>query len=86
MLDIAKRHTRDSYLQEAAAEILQEVPDDTPVATKFILGSPKGGTSLPSLHSSPAVGEEPPILLACPMACQEQTALLTHSLNYQLTL
>ena len=32
-----------------------------------------------SLYFSPAVGEEPPILLACLMACQEATALLTHS-------
>ena len=35
---------------------------------------------LPSLHSSPAMGEEPPMLLARLMACQEQNALLTLSL------
>ena len=32
-----------------------------------------------SLHSSPALEEEPPTLLAYLMACQEHTALLTHS-------
>ena len=40
---------------------------------------------LSTLHSSPAMGEEPPILLACLMACrQEETALLTHSLTGRL--
>ena len=34
----------------------------------------------PSLHSSPAMGEEPTTLLAYLMACQEQTALLGNSL------
>ena len=33
----------------------------------------------PPLHSPPAMGEEPPVLLACLMACQEQTAVLAHS-------
>ena len=57
------------------------------ISTKFILGSPMdpwGGTSPPSLNSSPAVGKELPILLACLMACQEETALLTHSPPHRL--
>ena len=42
-----------------------------PGTTKFILSSPMGRHEpSPPLHSSPAVGEEPPILLACLMACQ----------------
>ena len=36
-------------------------------ATKFFAHG--GALAPPSLHSSPAVGEEPPILLACLMAC-----------------
>eukprot|EP00967_Tisochrysis_lutea_P048336 scaffold59015_cov31-Tisochrysis_lutea.AAC.3 len=42
-----------------------------------------GALASPPLHS-PAVGEEQPILLACPMACKEQAALLTHSLTHRL--
>eukprot|EP00967_Tisochrysis_lutea_P137240 scaffold245966_cov38-Tisochrysis_lutea.AAC.2 len=54
-------------------------------ATKFILGSPmshecmSGARAPPCPRSSPTVGEEPPTLLARLMACQEHTALLTHS-------
>ena len=46
---------------------------------RLYLVRPWGGHEPPpSLHSSPAVGEEPPMLLACLMACQEHTTILTH--------
>ena len=56
-------------------------------STKFILGSPMahGGAArappppFSTPHSSPAVGEEPPILLACLQACQEDIVMLKHS-------
>ena len=51
----------------------------------FILGSPMGGHEPPPSPLLPsAMGEEPLILLACLMACQERTALLAHSLPGRL--
>ena len=60
-------------------------------STKFKLSSPVGVHEPPSL-STPApcapaccaMGEEPPTLLAHLMACQEHTALLTHSSSHRL--
>ena len=63
-----------SYSRASSFESQLSIIDKS--TTKFMhLVRPCGGARAPpSLHSSPAMGEEPPMLLACLMAYQEPGA------------